>query len=172
MPQRSTSHAPIGRVPPLAKTGTRRISEVRIQGRSIAASLLARVVGEEGERVAHVAQLLGVSRALVRAWCDPDAKQQFPVGDLLALRLVGSEAVVHAYASEVSRWLDSTLRAGRSPAEHIAEIAQATGAVAAALSASDGRVVKIRALRHLKLRVTAALADVEAMPPSSRAAGA
>ena len=172
MPRPTTALSLAASVPGLAKAGTARarLSPARASGREVAATLLRQVLGEEGEQLSHVARVLGVSRALVRQWCDPAAEKPFAVGDLLALRIVGSRRVAIAYSGDVYRWAADAPAPGLTRFAHVVALARASADATAALSSGE-RDARVVALRRLRRCTDAALAD-EGAPPSSRANGA
>lgn len=146
-----------------AKPVQRRLAPVRFEGREIAADLLRKTLGDEEESMRHVARVLGVSKELVRKWCDPDDRRHFPVGDLMAVALTGSTTIVYAYLDELARWLMRRTREGRSPAQHAVEIAKVAAAATTALTDDSPREVKVRALRLVKRRCDEAMDDLEGL---------
>lgn len=142
------------------------LSPLRNEGRAVAATLLRKTLSEEHETQLHIARLLRVSPELIQRWTDPNDKRQFPVGDLVAVALAGSANIVYAYLDELARHLFAHLTTSRTPIEHAYEISRAANVAAVAVTESDDRATRVRALRALSRATNEAISDLSG--PASR----
>jgi hypothetical protein len=137
-----------------------RLAPVRVEGRRIAAELLAQTLHDEDESMRRVARVLGLSKEMVQRFCDPDDRRQFPVGDLIALHFGGAQGIAYVYLDQLCRLIVGSLRGRRTAIENAVTLAKATGAAATALTESSDRATRVRSLHALRRHVDEAIGDV------------